>query len=188
MKINGNEIKSGNILKHKDTLWSVNKVSHVKPGKGGAFAQVEMKNVFNGSKLNERFRSSETVEKIRLDQKDYQFLYQESDSLNFMDVDSYEQITLQKDFVGEERCLFLTEGIAVKIELYEEKPIALTLPEQMEFIVAETEPTIKGQTVTSSYKPALLENNVKVMVPPFINVGDRILVNPSLVEYIKRVD
>lgn len=156
MKINGNQITPGNVIQHNDTLWVAVKTQHVKPGKGGAFAQVELKNVFNGSKLNERFRSSETVERVRLEQKDFQYLFESGDMLTFMDLESYEQIELPMDFVGE-RAEFLQEGMQVRLESYEGKPISVELPEHVTLEVTETEPTIKGQTASSSYKPAVLE-------------------------------
>ncbi len=187
MKINGNQIKPGNVLEHNGTLWVVVKTDHVKPGKGGAFAQVEMKNLINGSKLNERFRATESVEKVRLEQKDFQFLYEQGDALIFMDNESYEQLELQKDFVGE-RAAFLQDGMTVTVELHEEKPIGIRLPEQVTLEVAETEPVVKGQTVSSSYKPSKLENGVRCMVPPFISVGERIIVDTSEITYIRRAD
>ncbi len=184
-KINGNEIRPGNVLEHNDGLWAAVKVDHVKPGKGGAFAQVELKNVFTGSKLNERFRSSETVERVRLEQKAHQYLYDSGDMLTFMDLENYEQIELQREFVGE-RAAFLQEGMEVQIESYEGKPISVSLPDQVVLEVTETEPTIKGQTASSSYKPALLENGLKVMVPPFIGTGEKIIVDTNEVTYVRR--
>lgn len=187
MKINGNEIKPGNVLEHDGSLWVAVKTSHVKPGKGGAFAQVEMKNLLNGSKLNERFRASETVERVRLEQKDFQFLYEEGDALVFMDNESYEQLELQKDFVGE-RAAFLQDGMVVTVEMHEERPIGVKLPDQVTLEVSETEAVVKGQTATSSYKPALMDNGVRVMVPPFITAGERIVVDTSEITYVKRAD
>ncbi len=187
MKINGNEIRPGNVIHHKGELWSAVKIQAVKPGKGGAFAQVELKNLVTGSKLNERFRATETVERVRLDQKDYQYLYAEGDMLVFMDTDTYEQIELQKDFVGE-RAAFLQDGMMVKVESYEEKPIGVELPDQVTLEVAETEAVVKGQTAASSYKPAILENGVRVMVPPFIKQGEKIIVQTSDTTYLRRAD
>lgn len=187
MKINGNQIGPGNVLQHKDSLWVAVKTEHVKPGKGGAFAQVELKNVFNGSKLNERFRSSETVERVRLEQREHQYLFDSGDMLTFMDMESYEQIELQRDFVGE-RAAFLQEGMEVKIESYEGKPISVALPDQVVLEVTETEPTIKGQTASSSYKPAMLDNGTRTMVPPFITVGEKIVVATEDASYVKRAD
>lgn len=187
MKINGNELRPGNVIEHQDSLWAVVKTQHVKPGKGGAFAQVELKNLLDGRKLNERFRSADTVERVRLEQKDFQYLYEEGDMLVFMDTDTYEQIELAKDFVGE-RTAFLQDGMTVTVEMYEEKPIGVTLPPQVTLEVAEAEPVVKGQTATSSYKPAVLENGVKVMVPPFVSAGERIVVDTGDISYVRRAD
>jgi len=187
MKINGNEIRPGNVIQHNGSLWAVAKLQHVKPGKGGAFAQVELKNLINGSKLNERFRSSETVERVRLEQNDYQFLYESDGMLVFMNTQSYEQIELQSDFVGE-RTAFLQDGMMVVVESFENKPIGVRLPDQVTLEVRETEPVVKGQTAASSNKPAMLENDVRIMVPPFIEAGDRIVVNTEELIYLKRAD
>ncbi|MEC8291195.1 MAG: elongation factor P, partial [Pseudomonadota bacterium] len=149
MKINGNEIRPGNVIQHNGSLWAVAKLQHVKPGKGGAFAQVELKNLLNGSKLNERFRSSETVERVRLEQNDYQFLYETNGMLIFMNTDSYEQIELQSDLVGE-RMAFLQDGMMVVVESHESRPIGVRLPDQVTLEVSETEPVVKGQTAASS--------------------------------------
>jgi elongation factor P len=185
MKINGNEIKPGNVLLHNGDLYVAVKVSHVKPGKGGAFAQVEMKGIVNGTKLNERFRSSETVERVRLEQKDYQYLYEQGDMLVFMDNESYEQIELPKDFVGE-RAAFLQDGMVVTVESYEEKPLGVSLPDTVVLEVTEADAVVKGQTASSSYKPAMMENGLKVMVPPFIAAGEKIIVDTSEVTYVRR--
>ena len=187
MKINGNEIRPGNVIQHNGSLWAVAKLQHVKPGKGGAFAQVELKNLLNGSKLNERFRSSETVERVRLEQNDYQFLYEADGMLVFMNTDSYEQIELQSDFVGE-RAAFLQDGMMVVVESHEGRPIGVRLPDQVTLQVSETEPVVKGQTAASSNKPAMLENGVRIMVPPFVEAGDKIVVDTNEVPYIKRAD
>ena len=187
MKINGNEIKPGNVIEHAGGLWVAVKCMAVKPGKGGAFNQVELKNLINGSKLKERFRSSESVEKVRLEQKDYQFLYEEGENLVFMDTESYEQLELQKDFVGD-RAAFLQDGMMVMVELYEEKPIGISLPDQVTLMVAEADPVVKGQTAASSYKPAILENGVRCLVPPFISSGERIIVDTNEVAYLRRAD
>jgi len=187
MKINGNEIRPGNLIQHKGELWSAVKTQAVKPGKGGAFAQVELKNVITGSKLNERFRATETVERVRLEQKDYQYLYAEGDMLVFMDTNNYEQIELQKDFVGD-RAAFLQDGMMVIVESFEEKPIGISLPDHVTLEVAETEAVVKGQTAASSYKPATMENGVRVMVPPFIKQGERIIVDTNEITYLKRAD
>jgi elongation factor P len=159
MKINGNEIRPGNVLEHNGGLWAVVKTNAVKPGKGGAFNQVEMKNLIDGTKLNERFRASETVERIRLEQKDFQFLYEQGDALVFMDLESYEQLELQKEFVGDRRA-FLQDGMMVTVELYDERPIGIALPDHVTLAIAEADPVVKGQTAASSYKPAILENGV----------------------------
>ncbi len=187
MKINGNEIKPGNVLQHQDTLWAVVKVQHVKPGKGGAFAQVEMKNLLDGRKLNERFRSEDKVEKVRLEQKDFQYLYAQDDMLVFMDSDSYEQIELQTDFVGD-RSAFLQDGMTVTLEMHEGKPIGITLPQFVTLQITEADAVVKGQTQSSSYKPAVLENGVRVLVPPFIKAGENIVVDTNEVAYVKRAD
>ena len=187
MKINGNEIRPGNVLEHQDTLWAAVKVQHVKPGKGGAFAQVELKNLLDGRKLNERFRSADTVERVRLEQKDFQFLYKSDDKLVFMDNDTYEQLELAEDFVGE-RSAFLQDGMTVTVELYEEKPIGITLPQHVTLEITEADAVVKGQTQSSSYKPAVLENGVKVMVPPFIGAGEKIVVDTEEIAYVRRAD
>jgi len=187
MKINGNEIRPGNVIEHKGGLWAAVKTQHVKPGKGGAFAQVELKNLVDGSKLNERFRSAETVERVRLEQKEYQFLYAEGDAVTFMDTENYEQIELQADFIGE-RAAFLQDGMMVTVESYEGKHLGVNLPEHVTLEVSETEPTVKGQTAASSYKPAIMENGTRLMVPPFISVGEKVIVDTNEITYIKRAD
>ena len=187
MKINGNEIKPGNVIEHKNSLWVAVKTNAVKPGKGGAFNQVELKNLLDGSKLNERFRASETVEKVRLEQKDFQYLYEEGDMLIFMDTTSYEQLELQKDFVGD-RAAFLQDGMQVIVELYEEKPIGISLPDHVTLEIVEADPVVKGQTVSSSYKPAVMENGVRVMVPPFIEAGEKIIVETNEITYVRRAE
>lgn len=187
MKINGNEIKPGNVLQHQDTLWAAVKVQHVKPGKGGAFAQVEMKNLIDGRKLNERFRSEDKVERVRLEQKDFQFLYAQEDMLVFMDSDTYEQIELQSDFVGD-RAAFLQDGMTVTLEMHDEKPIGINLPQFVTLEITEADAVVKGQTQSSSYKPAVLENGVRVLVPPFITAGEKIVVDTSEVTYVKRAE
>ncbi len=187
MKINGNEIRPGNIIEHNGGLWVAVKVQSVKPGKGGAYAQVELKNLIDNTKLNERFRSSENVERVRVDTKDFQFLFDTGEMLTFMDTDTYDQIELSRDFVGD-RAAFLQEGMQVTLEMYEEKPIGINLPEHVTLEITETEPTIKGQTAASSYKPAMLENGVRVMVPPFVTTGERIIVDTNEVTYVRRAD
>ena len=187
MKINGNEIRPGNVIQHNNGLWVAVKTNAVKPGKGGAFNQVELKNLVDGSKLNERFRASETVERVRLEQKDYQFLYESGDMLTFMDTETYDQIELQAEFVGDRKA-FLQDGMQVTVESHEGKPLGITLPEHVTLEVAETEPTVKGQTAASSYKPAIMDNGLRVMVPPFVDVGQKIVVSTADVEYVKRAD
>ena len=187
MKINGNEIRPGNVIEHNASLWVAVKTNHVKPGKGGAFNQVELKNLLDGTKLNERFRASETVERVRLEQKDFQYLYEQGEMLVFMDSDTYDQLELAKDFVGD-RAAFLQDGMTVTVELYEEKPIGISLPDQVTLTIAEADPVVKGQTAASSYKPAVMENGVRVMVPPFIAAGERILVDTNEITYIRRAD
>ncbi len=187
MKINGNEIKPGNVIEHNGGLWVAVKTNAVKPGKGGAFNQVELKNLIDGTKLNERFRASETVERVRLEQKDFQFLYAQGEALVFMDSETYEQLELQADFVGD-RAAFLQDGMTVTVELHEERPIGVSLPDQVTLEVAEADPVVKGQTAASSYKPAVLENGVRVMVPPFVTSGERIIVDTNEITYLRRAD
>jgi elongation factor P len=187
MKINGNEIRPGNVVEHQGGLWIAVKTQAVKPGKGPAYNQVELKNLINGSKLNERFRASETVEKVRLEQKDYQFLYTQGEMLVFMDSDSYEQLEIQTDFIGE-RAAFLQDGMIVTVESYEGKPIGVSLPDQVTLAIAEADPVVKGQTASASYKPAVLENGVRVMVPPFITAGERVIVDTNEITYIRRAE
>jgi len=187
MKMNGNEIKPGNIIKHQDTLWVAVKCNAVKPGKGGAFNQVELKNLLDGRKLNERFRAAETVERIRLEQKPHTYLYPEGEMLVFMNSENYEQIHLQADFVGEQ-AKFLNDGMAVDVEFYEDRAITVALPDQVILAVEDTEPVVKGQTAANSFKPATLENGVRTAVPPFVGVGERLVINTADGSYVKRAD
>lgn len=187
MKINGNEIRPGNIIMHKGELWVAVKTVAVKPGKGGAFNQVELKAVEGNTKLNERFRASETVERVRLEQKDHQFLYEADGMLSFMDTQSYEQLELPTEFVGD-RAAFLQDGMTVTLEMHEGRPLGISLPEQVTLEITETEPTVKGQTAASSYKPAILDNGLRVMVPPFVSVGEKIIVNTETTEYVRRAE
>ncbi len=187
MKMNGNEIKPGNIIKHQDTLWVAVKCNAVKPGKGGAFNQVELKNLLDGRKLNERFRAAETVERVRLDQKPHTFLYRDGDMLVFMNTENYEQINLAEEFVGEQ-AQFLTDGMEVDLEFYEERAITVAIPEQVVLEVAETEPVVKGQTAANSYKPAMMSNGTRTTVPPFVGVGERLIINTADGSYVKRAD
>ena len=184
-KINGNEIRPGNILEHNNGLWAAVKVDHVKPGKGGAFAQVEMRNLRNGSKLNERFRSADKVEKVRLDQKDQQFLYESDGMLVFMDNETYEQIELPVEILGDRRP-FLQDGMIAQIEYHEAEALSASLPQKVTCVVAETEPVVKGQTAAKSFKPAILDNGIKVMVPPFVGVDEKIIVDTETMEYTER--
>ncbi len=184
-KINGNEIRPGNILEHDNGLWAAVKVSHVKPGKGGAFAQVELKNLRDGRKLNERFRSEDKVEQVRLDQKDQQFLYESDGRLVFMDSETYEQTEIDAELLGERRP-FLQDGMTATVEYYGEEALSVQLPQKVVCKVVETEPVVKGQTATSSYKPAILDNGVRIMVPPFVGVDENIVVHTELMEYSER--
>lgn len=184
-KINGNEIRPGNVLEHNGGLWAAVKVDHVKPGKGGAFAQVELRNLRNGSKLNERFRSADKVERVRLEQKDQQFLYESDGMLVFMDNETFEQIELPSEILGDRRP-FLQDGMTIKIEYYEHEALSATLPQKVVCKVTETEPVVKGQTAANSFKPAILDNGVKVMVPPFVGQDEDIVVNTETMEYAER--
>lgn len=187
MKINGNEIRPGNVIEHDGGLWVAVRTNAVKPGKGGAYNQVELKNLINGTKLNERFRAAETVEKVRLEQKDFTFLYEQGEALIFMDQETYEQLELQKDFVGD-RAAFLQDGMKVTVEMHEERPIGIALPDQVTLMITEADPVVKGQTAASSYKPAILENGIRVLVPPFISAGERIVVETNEITYLRRAD
>ncbi|NIZ61354.1 elongation factor P [Sedimentitalea sp. CY04] len=184
-KINGNEIRPGAVLEHNDGLWAAVKVDHVKPGKGGAFAQVELRNLRNGSKLNERFRSADKVEKVRLEQKDQQFLYESDGMLVFMDTETYEQIELPAELLGERRP-FLQDGMTIVVEFYESEALHATVPQKVVCKVVETEPVVKGQTAAKSFKPAVLDNGVRVMVPPFVGQDEMIVVNTDTMEYAER--
>ena len=184
-KINGNEIRPGAVLEHNGGLWAAVKVDHVKPGKGGAFAQVELRNLRNGSKLNERFRSADKVEKVRLEQKDQQFLYESDGMLVFMDTETYEQIELPADLLGERRP-FLQDGMTIVVEFYEAEALHATVPQKVICKVVETEPVVKGQTAAKSFKPAVLDNGVRVMVPPFVGQDEMIVVNTDTMEYAER--
>ena len=186
MKINAGEIRVGMLLEHKNDLWQVLKTQHVKPGKGGAFAQVEMKSVNKNTKLNERFRSSENVEKASLEEIKYNFLYEDENNYFFMDPKSFEQIQIKKDIVGEKGKL-LTENLEVSLSFYNNSPIAVDLPNQVNCKVETTDASIKGQTVSSSYKPAILNNGLNIQVPPFIEAGDEIIVDTRNLEYIKKI-
>ncbi|MBK5927542.1 elongation factor P [Rhodobaculum claviforme] len=184
-RINGNEIRPSNVLEHDGGLWVAVKVSHVKPGKGGAFAQVELKNLRDNRKLNERFRSEDKVERVRLDQKDQQFLFEADDMLTFMDSETFEQIALPADLLGDRRP-FLQDGMVVTVEYYGEEALNVTLPQKVTCTIAETEPVVKGQTAANSYKPAILDNGVRITVPPFVGEGEAIIVNTETFEYVER--
>ena len=188
MKINGNEIRPGNVLQHQDSLWVAVKTDHVKPGKGGAFAQVELKNLLDGRKLNERFRAADKVERVRLEQRDQTFLFDSGDTLTFMDAESYEQIELRKDFVGEESTAYLQDGMNVVVEFHEERPISITLPQFVTLEIPDPEPVVKGQTAANSFKPAILENGVRTAVPPFVGTGERVVIATEDGSYVKRAE
>ena len=186
MKISGNEIKTGMIIEHNNDLWEVLKTQHVKPGKGGAFNQVEMKSINKDTKLNERFRSSDNVERAIVEELDYNYLYEDKNDFFFIDNKTFEQITLKKEMMGE-KSKFLSEGLEVKIGIYNDKPIKIELPNQIQCKIERTDAAIKGQTAASSYKPALLENGVNILVPPFIESEDTVIIDTRTLEYIKKV-
>jgi elongation factor P len=187
MKISGVDIRPGNIIEYERGIWRAVKIQHTQPGKGGAYMQVEMKNLIDGRKTNVRFRSAETVERVRLDTKDFQFLYRDGDMLVFMDTDTYDQVSLPQDLLGE-AAAFLQDGMQVKLDIYNEKPISVELPDQVEATIVEADAVVKGQTASSSYKPARLDNGVRVMVPPHIGVGTRIVVDVYNQEYVRRAE
>jgi elongation factor P len=184
-KINGNEIRPGFVLDYDGGLWAAVKVSHVKPGKGGAFAQVELKNLRDGRKLNERFRSEDKVDSVRLENKDQQFLYETDGKLVFMDNETFEQTELDADLLGERRP-FLQDGMTATIEYYGDEALNVSLPAKVTCVVAETEPVVKGQTAAKSFKPAVLDNGVRIMIPPFIGVDEAVIVNTETMEYSER--
>ena len=186
MKIYASEIRVGMLIEYKDDLWQVLKTQHVKPGKGGAFAQVEMKSLNKNTKLNERFRSSKSVEKASLDETKFNYLYDDETDYYFMDPKSYEQINIKKEAVGEKGKM-LTENLEVSISFYNEKPLTVDLPNQVTCTIDTTDVALKGQTVSSSYKPATLDNGVNIQVPPFIESGDKIIVDTRTMEYIKKI-
>ena len=186
MKITANEIKPGMIIEHKNDYWNVLKTQHVKPGKGGAFNQVELKSVIKGTKLNERFRSSETVEKASLEETIFNYLYEDDNCYFFMNPKTFDQIEIKKELVGEKGKL-LSENLEVTISFYDDKPISIELPNQIKSKIKSTDVALKGQTVSSSYKPAILENGVNIQVPPFIESGDEIIIDTRNLEYIKKI-
>ena len=186
MKINATEIRVGMILEYKDDLWEVLKTSHVKPGKGGAFAQVEMKSLIKNTKLNERFRSSETVEKALLEEVKYNFLYNDDNDFYFMNPSSFEQISLSKNIIGDKGKI-LTENLEVTINFHNENPLSISLPNQLTCEIETTDAALKGQTVSSSYKPAVLSNGLNIQVPPFIESGDKVVIDTRTMEYVKKI-
>ena len=186
MKINATEIRVGMILEYKNDLWEVLKTQHVKPGKGGAFAQVEMKSLNKNTKLNERFRSSETVEKAILEETKFNFLYEDDDNYYFINVQTFDQINIKKNLVGEKGKM-LTENLEVSINFFNENPLSINLPNQITSKVKTTDAALKGQTVSSSYKPAILDNGINIQVPPFIENGDEIILDTRTIEYVKKI-
>ena len=186
MKINAGEIRVGMVLEYKNDLWQVLKTQHVKPGKGGAFAQVEMKSLNKNTKLNERFRSSETVEKASLEETIHNYLYEDENNYFFMEPKSFEQIEINKKIVGEKGKL-LTENLEVSVNFHDNKPISIDLPNQVSCKIKTTDVALKGQTVSSSYKPAILDNGLNIQVPPFIEAEDEIIIDTRTLEYIKKI-
>ncbi|CAN1521158.1 Efp Translation elongation factor P (EF-P)/translation initiation factor 5A (eIF-5A) [Sphingomonadaceae bacterium] len=187
MKISGVEIRPGNIIEYEGGIWRAVKIQHTQPGKGGAYMQVELKNLRDGRKNNVRFRSAETVERVRLDQKDFQYLYAEGDNLVFMDKETYDQVTLPSDLLGD-AAAFLQDGMDVVMEMYDDEALSVALPDTIEATIVEADAVVKGQTASSSYKPAILDNGVRVMVPPFISSGTRIVVDVYEREYVRKAD
>ena len=186
MKINATEIRVGMILEYKNDLWEVLKTQHVKPGKGGAFAQVEMKSLNKNTKINERFRSSETVEKAILEETKFNFLYEDDENYYFINVKTFDQINIKKNVVGEKGKM-LTENLEVSINFFNENPLSVDLPNQITSKVKTTDAALKGQTVSSSYKPAILDNGINIQVPPFIESGDEIILDTRTIEYVKKI-
>lgn len=187
MKINAVEIRPGNIIEFEGGIWRAVKIQHTQPGKGGAYMQVELKNLRDGRKSNTRFRSAETVERVRLDQKDFQFLFAEGDALTFMDKETYEQVQLPRDLLGD-AAAFLQDGMDVVMEMHEEEALSVQLPDTVEAVIVEADAVVKGQTASSSYKPAILDNGVRVMVPPHISAGVKIVVDVYEQTYVRRAD
>jgi len=186
-KINGNEIRPGMMIEHENALWVAVKTMAVKPGKGPAYNQVELKNLLDGRKLNQRFGSDARVEETHVERKDFQFLYRQGDTLVFMDATTYDQIELPEGFVGE-RALFLQDGMTVMVELHQDRPIGIRLPDTVVLTVTEADAVLRGQTVTSSYKPAKLENGLRVLVPSFVSAGEKVVVDTNAVTYVRRAD
>ncbi|MDX6749714.1 elongation factor P [Geminicoccaceae bacterium 1502E] len=185
MKVNVNEVKPGYIIEYRDKLWTLVKGEHVKPGKGPAYLQAELRCLTDGTKLNQRFNTSETVEQVHLDLAEYQFLYEEGPQLHFMNNETYEQVALPRDLIGRQ-AVFLKEGATVTVSSYEERPLSVRIPETAIFEVVEADPVIKGQTATASYKPAILDNGVRIMVPPHIEAGTKVVVNTTDSSYVER--
>jgi elongation factor P len=185
MKINGNAIRPGYVIEHNGRLWVAVKIQHTQPGKGGAYLQVELKDIRTGTKLNERFRSSESVERVRLDEKDYQYLFSSGDDYTFMDSATFEQITVNKNLIGDP-VIYLQEGMTVTVSSHEGDIISVNLPDTIVMTIVEAEPVVKGQTASSSYKPAKLENGERIMVPPHIESGTRVVVNTADGTYVER--
>ena len=186
MKIVANEIKNGMLLEYKNDLWEVIKIQHVKPGNGGAFNQVEMKNIKNGTKLNERFRSNENLERAIVEEVKHNYIYEDQEKYYFMNTETFDQIDMNKQNI-KDKGKMLKENLEVVISFYNEKPLMLNLPNQIDFEIVETEVSIKGQTVSSSYKPAILDNGLKIQVPPFLNIGDKISIDTRTLEYVKKL-
>ena len=186
MKISGNELKTGMIIEHKNDLWEILKTQHVKPGKGGAFNQVEMKSINKDTKLNERFRSTDNIERAIIEEIEFNYLYEDKNEFYFINNKTFEQINLRQDLLGE-KFKFLSEGLEVKIGIYNDIPIKIDLPNQINCKIETTDAALKGQTVSSSYKPAILENGIKIQVPPFIESGDTVVVDTRSIEYIKKI-
>lgn len=185
MKINGVSIRIGNILDYNNKLWVVTKTQHTQPGKGGAYMQVEMKALIEGTKLHERFRSADTVERVHLDERPFQYLYPEGEDFVFMDQDTFEQITISADFVGDASA-FLQDGMVINISMYEGRPISVQLPDTVVLMIDQADAVVKGQTASSSYKPAILENGLRIMVPPHIGAGMKVVVNTADSTYVER--
>ena len=185
-KINGNEISPGKTLEYDGGLWMAVKTQKVKPGKGGAYNQVELKNILNGTKLNQRFRSDESVEEVYLEKKDFQFLFASGDMLTFMDQETYDQIELSVEFVGEDQARFLQDGMKTLVQMYDGKPIGIALPQNVTLTVTEADPVLRGGTAAPSYKGAVLENGMKIQVPPFIEAGEKIVVATEDGSYLRR--
>ena len=186
MKINGNSIRPGNVIEHQGRLWRAVKIQHTQPGKGGAYLQVELRDLRSGTKLNERFRSSETVEQVRLDQKEYQYLFSDENMHTFMNSETYDQISLDTQLVGEERTIYLQDGMLVMIESFEGDPIGIELPNHVTLKVVEADAVVKGQTAASSAKPAVLENGIRTTVPPHIETGTLVVINTEDGSYVER--